>query len=947
PLNLNPLLLNHSSVSPFYNQCLLSRLSFFWVFKDYILRTRSGKNNLYSLDPREKTEYYVFRYRQFLSDRSDQSKIRRISLAMFYSQWKSYLLMVIYSSLFFVNSYFAFKILVGIQHYNQINDKFNYYTYCLFYMILFISIGITNCNNNLKAQKISNKAYSLVINEIYEKILYMGRTRQSKSSDSIYSRVVNHISSDLQIFTQNFNSALLFFISLIFQFAGSLAYAFQILSEDLLYGLAAFLLLIIPNIIMFRLYLRNILKTSKIRDTRLKQLSEMISGIRTIKLLMWTDYVSDKIAAIRNNELKRLRSAFRYLIGQRFFFEISTISIIYVPLFVYYLKNKNQATNIVVVNYVLSILGVSSSFIILLISVIGFSLSFESRVVEFLNSKFDDNEDERSDKTDETAKKQDKIHQASEKSGEIRFTANEYRWPEKLNGNKNSMISDNEFILKIPELIIDNAMLIGIVGRVGCGKTALFESIIGRMTPANAEGAIEVKGNLSICPQECWIFSDSLIENIKLGELIDAIKYKKILQNVCLKEDLELFPEGGNYRLTENGANISGGQRQRVNLARCMYRNADIYLLDDPLSALDDQVAERVFTSCIRGPNAYLQSKTILMTVSSEKFAAQCDKLLFMDDGEIVEFNEASEILKKYKSQLFKERSCETPTIRRDLLVGGNNIQVPSWKSLSFSTSIDNSVLVSGSEEAPKDEDTNTSVLPPLKFFGRFAKRYLSALFIFYLLGVSARILLFYINAEMFKTDDLIVWSLKGEWSLLLSLIIRSLVLLLPLILSSLFQIAMIHLTKKWHSILLNRVISWPLIEFEERTTGEITNNFSSDLTTIELSLTRSLSELSSSLMIFPGLVIYFSLKIPVLVVLAVLILLINFLFIYYYIVFITKIRQLELKGVGPIFNNIRETISGNKLVTIFGIEGFFRNKLTKNLDDLLLIKDIIANTIP
>jgi ATP-binding cassette subfamily C (CFTR/MRP) protein 4 len=136
--------------------------------------------------------------------------------------------------------------------------------------------------------------------------------------------------------------------------------------------------------------------------------------------------------------------------------------------------------------------------------------------------------------------------------------------------------------------------LVGVVGPVGCGKSSLLMALLGEM-PNLESGSFEVNGTVFYVSQEPWIISATIEQNILFGKQYVKNKFDEII-NVCsLREDLDILPNGRKTFIGEKGVNLSGGQRARISLARALYSDADIYLLDDPLSAVDANVARHLY----------------------------------------------------------------------------------------------------------------------------------------------------------------------------------------------------------------------------------------------------------------------------------------------------------------------------------------------------------------
>eukprot|EP01127_Copromyxa_protea_P023166 TRINITY_DN8609_c0_g1_i1.p1 TRINITY_DN8609_c0_g1~~TRINITY_DN8609_c0_g1_i1.p1 ORF type:complete len:1677 (-),score=373.81 TRINITY_DN8609_c0_g1_i1:59-4801(-) len=173
-------------------------------------------------------------------------------------------------------------------------------------------------------------------------------------------------------------------------------------------------------------------------------------------------------------------------------------------------------------------------------------------------------------------------------------------------------------------------MLLGVVGKVGSGKTTLLRSILGEVDMLS--GSVSVSGTIAYAGQEAWLTNSTLRENILFGLPYDKKKYNATLDACQLRSDLAQLPGGDQTEIGERGVNLSGGQKQRVSLARAIYTNKDIYLLDDPLSAVDQHVGKAIFTQCIQG---LLKNKIVVLVTNQLQYLPDCDNVLFLQDGKM------------------------------------------------------------------------------------------------------------------------------------------------------------------------------------------------------------------------------------------------------------------------------------------------------------------------
>ncbi len=149
-----------------------------------------------------------------------------------------------------------------------------------------------------------------------------------------------------------------------------------------------------------------------------------------------------------------------------------------------------------------------------------------------------------------------------------------------------------------------------VVGEIGSGKSSILAALIGEMYKFEGNLIIE-ESKIALAPQYAWIQNATIRDNILFGNEYNEIFYNQVLDACALRADLTIFPAGDLTEIGEKGINLSGGQRQRISLARCVYSNADIYLLDDTLSAVDSHVAKHIFDLVI-GPKGMLKNKVIL-----------------------------------------------------------------------------------------------------------------------------------------------------------------------------------------------------------------------------------------------------------------------------------------------------------------------------------------------
>ncbi|EDW63702.2 probable multidrug resistance-associated protein lethal(2)03659 [Drosophila virilis] len=190
--------------------------------------------------------------------------------------------------------------------------------------------------------------------------------------------------------------------------------------------------------------------------------------------------------------------------------------------------------------------------------------------------------------------------------------------------------SSPDYTLNGVNLRVQPGTMLGIVGRTGAGKSSLIQAILGELRAESGE--IRVNGSFSYASQEPWLFTGTVRQNILFGQAMDKRRYAQVVKNCALERDFELLPYGDKTIVGERGASLSGGQKARISLARAVYRQSAIYLLDDPLSAVDTHVARHLFEKCMRG---YLRDRIVILVTHQLQFLQHADQIVILEKGQV------------------------------------------------------------------------------------------------------------------------------------------------------------------------------------------------------------------------------------------------------------------------------------------------------------------------
>ena len=168
------------------------------------------------------------------------------------------------------------------------------------------------------------------------------------------------------------------------------------------------------------------------------------------------------------------------------------------------------------------------------------------------------------------------------------------------------------------------------LGPVGSGKSSLLCALLGELRCQ--KGKVSMRGTVGYCDQRSWIMNDTVESNILLGLPYNEDTLNSVIHASCLDEDLKVLSGGLKTQIGEKGVNLSGGQKARVCLARAIYADSDVYLLDDPLSAVDAHVGQFLFRETICN---ILKSKTRILVTHQLQYLPYCDQIIAFKDGTV------------------------------------------------------------------------------------------------------------------------------------------------------------------------------------------------------------------------------------------------------------------------------------------------------------------------
>ncbi|KAG5836992.1 hypothetical protein ANANG_G00234520 [Anguilla anguilla] len=403
-------------------------------------------------------------------------------------------------------------------------------------------------------------------------------------------------------------------------------------------------------------------------------------------------------------------------------------------------------------------------------------------------------------------------------------------------------------------LTVPQGKLVGICGSVGSGKSSLISAILGQMTLL--EGSVKVSGDFAYVAQQAWILNASLRDNILFGKEHEEERYQMVLSACCLRPDLAILPCADLTEIGERGANLSGGQRQRISLARALYSDRSIYVLDDPLSALDAHVGNHIFNNAIK---KQLRSKTVIFVTHQLQYLVDCDEVIFMRDGSITEQGSHEDLMSlngDYAAMFNNLQLGEAPYIDVTHRNSGNSLKKPPEKTKAGSIKKDKPANKDNAGQLMQAEERGQGSVPWSVY--RVYIQALGGVMVFLLI-----LLLFILNvgSAAFSNWWLSYWIKEGSgnttvWvgnSSVLSDSMRDnplmqhyagvyalsmgIMLLLKFVRGIAFVKGTLRASSQLHEELFRKILRSPMKFFDTTPTARILNRFSKDMDEVDTRL--------------------------------------------------------------------------------------------------------------
>ncbi|XP_065206737.1 multidrug resistance-associated protein 1-like [Planococcus citri] len=761
--------------------------------------------------------------------------------------------------------------------------------------------------------QVQMRVKSALMSTIYKKTLRLSsRARRQYTSGDLVNLMLIDVNRVVNIiYYMNNIWVIPLQIVLTFYFVG------KSLGPSIIPGLMVVLALIPINYLIAKLKKKMQLQEMFHRDKCVKFIQDLLSGIKVLKMYGWEPSFEEEASRLRSCEIKLLKM-YGYLHGiLQFICACVPILVSAVVFATYVISSADNVLDIkkafVTISF-FNTLRIPLETIPSLLSNIMQAIVSATRLNEFMNL----------DDLDPNAITHEELGKA------IIVERGEFSWTE----------DEGLSTLRNINLKINPGELVSVIGSVGAGKSSLIAALLGEIHKVS--GNINIQGTTAYVPQQAWIFNSTVKENITMGRPVDETLYQKALRACALRTDLANMAYGDMTEIGEKGVNLSGGQKQRISLARAVCFDADIYYLDDPLSAVDYNVAKHIFNNVL-GPEGLLKNKTRIIVTHNITFLSRSDLILLLEDGKIAESGSYKELIDRNDRFADFLRTCSKDNeIKDDISVEKSEKRNPEIKEPSMDREL-------GTTKIDPDGDSSRSKLIEKEYLqtGTVNKK----IYAFYLtaLGTSLAftimlIFTIYQCFAMLTNIWLSLWARKNQdceidqkhdrffylsvyAALGLGEAISSLIGNVTLF------VGILKASTVLYNKLLTSVLKWPMRIFDSTPIGRITNRFTIDIYSLDYEVGPKTASILALIQRFIAIFIVIIYTTPVCAFIIAPVLSAMYIVQKFYVKLSLQLKRIDSINKSPMSSHYLETISGLQSIRAYGLQDKFIEQSYHKID--------------
>lgn len=779
--------------------------------------------------------------------------------------------------------------------------------YALLLLIIPTIQSLILANYFYHMQVLGIQVKTMLIGFIYRKALLLSGSSRMQSTSG---EIVNLMAVDSQRFQELLMYGNLWW-SAPYQIFLSILLLYRELGWSVFAGVACMALVLPANAFIASCIKRFQIKLMKTKDERVKQVNEILGGIKVIKLYAWENSFISSLFGFRSKELQCLKQILNLDSVQTFLWQCSPFVVACVTFAVYVYSDPSNvldAEKAFVSISLFNLLKFPLTMLPMLVTNIILTIVSARRLNKFLNN----------DEIVRYVTRNDELEAVAIEGGTLSWSQDA-----EVEGGENP---DKKAILRDINLHIKPNSFVAIIGQVASGKSSLLAAILGEMH--RIAGRFNVRKGLDIAyvPQQAWIQNMTVRDNILFGSRFNEERYNQVLSVCSLESDLEIIPGGDQAEIGEKGINLSGGQKQRVSLARACYSNSDLFLLDDPLSALDSHVAKHVFDKVLNSTTGLLRNKTRILATNCLFVLPYVDQIIVLDNGRIIESGTYKDLMKIDGGYLFEcmRQYSGTPNSQPN-----DAMATEEHKSFEQVLSAEEKLMKS---VIPKSDVGRLIDIEKTETGSVNYKVYLS-----YFKAVSIRWLVFVIvslvvaSALNVSTNFwLSIWSSdskdpdkRGDSNLKLVRLIVYTVLggsqcLTVLIGSLALSFGAVRASRRLHANLLERVMHSPMTFFDTTPIGRIVNRFAKDIDVVDSMIPGTFRSWMNCLLQVASTIFIICYSFPTFLIIVIPLGIIYYLIQKIFIVTTRQLKRLESITRSPIYSHFNETLSGTSTIRAY-----------------------------
>ncbi|XP_057563261.1 ATP-binding cassette sub-family C member 4-like [Hippopotamus amphibius kiboko] len=918
------------NASPLQGANLCSRLFVWWLNPLFKIghKRRLEEDDMYSVLPEDRSrhlgeELQGYWDREVLRAQKD-AREPSLTKAIIKCYWKSCLVwgmfMFLEEGTRVLLPIFLGKIISYVENYDPTDSATLYeaYSYAAGLSACVLVWAILHHLYFYHIQRVGMRLRVAVCHMIYHKALRLSSLAMGKTTTG---QIVNLLSNDVNKLDQ-------VTMFLHFLWVGPLqaiavtALLWMETGISCLAGMAVLMILLLLQSYIGKLFSSLWSKTAAFTDNRIRTLSEVITGIRMIKMYAWEKSFADLITGWRRKEISKILKI-SYLRGLSLasFFSVSKVMVFATFITNYLLDIVITASQVfVVVTLYEAVRLTGTLYFPMAVEKVSEAVVRIQRIKTFLLL------DEISHCNPEVPSDGKTIVRVQD------FTA---FW------NKAS----NTPTLQGLSFTVRPGELLAVIGPVGAGKSSLLSAVLGELPPS--QGLVSVHGRIAYVSQQPWVFSGTVRSNILFGKKYEEDRYEEVIKACALEEDFQILKDGDLTVIGDGGTMLSGGQKARVSLARAVYQDADIYLLDDPLSAVDAEVSRHLFEQCICQA---LKEKITILVTHQLQFLKDASQILILKDGKMVKKGTYSEFLKSSVDVISffkKEKEEAEPS------------PFPGTPTLKNQTSSKSSVQSQQSsllkDAAPEDQDAeNIQFILPLEdcFYGKVGfktyKDYFTAsahwfiIIFLFLVNIVAQVayvlqdwwLAYWANGQntLYGTGIVIVIP-DPAWYFTVHAVLTVGTILFGITRSVLIFYILVKSSQTLHNKMLKSILRVPVLFFNRNPMGRILNRFSNDIGQMDDLLPLTFQDFIQTFLLVIGVVGVMVAVIPWMVIPVILLGIIFFVLRRYFLETSRAVKRLECATRSPVFSHFASSFQGLWTIRAYKAEQRFQELFNAHQD--------------